>query len=185
MVVRAAVVLGSLLAVTPVLAEPMNADAARRFVAGKLFSFTCFEGSSGTGRIFNDGSVAGVVRMRVPARCVSCACRPERFTPRATRSARVKGAFSIPASTSKTSERSFAARLGLRLCLLRFHPWAARNDRLGRAVAGRQVADADAAFDPPARRASTRPRPEHRERPAAPSAPVAAAPTTPVTAPAA
>ena len=64
MFVRAAVVLGSLLAVTPVLAETLNADAARRFVAGKLFSFTCFEGSTGTGRIFNDGSVAGVVRMR-------------------------------------------------------------------------------------------------------------------------
>ena len=61
---RAAVVLVSLFAVTPVLAEPMNADAARKFVAGKLFSFTCFEGSTGTGRIFNDGSVAGVVRLR-------------------------------------------------------------------------------------------------------------------------
>jgi len=64
MVLRAAVVLGSLLAATPVLAESMNADAARRFVAGKLFSFNCFEGSTGSGRIFNDGSVAGVVRMR-------------------------------------------------------------------------------------------------------------------------
>jgi hypothetical protein len=41
----------------------MNAETARRFVAGKLFAFTCFEGSTGTGRIFNDGSVAGVVRM--------------------------------------------------------------------------------------------------------------------------
>ena len=55
MVLRAAVVFGSLLAVTPVLAEPLNADAARRFVAGKLFSFTCFEGSTGSGRIFKDG----------------------------------------------------------------------------------------------------------------------------------
>src|SRR3954452_20907049 len=64
MFLRAAVALGGLLAVTPVLAEPMNADAARRFVAGKLFAFNCFEGSTGTGRIFNDGSVAGVVRMR-------------------------------------------------------------------------------------------------------------------------
>src|SRR5688572_26691277 len=62
MVLRAVVALGSLLAATPALAEPLNAEAARRFVAGKLFAFTCFEGSSGTGRIFNDGSVAGVMR---------------------------------------------------------------------------------------------------------------------------
>ena len=61
MVLRAAVALAGLLAVAPVRShEPMNAEAARRFVAGKLFSFTCFEGSTGTGRIFNDGSVAGV-----------------------------------------------------------------------------------------------------------------------------
>lgn len=64
MVLRAGVVFASLLAATPVFAETMNADAARKFVAGKLFQFTCFEGSTGTGRIFNDGSVAGVVRMR-------------------------------------------------------------------------------------------------------------------------
>ena len=47
MVLRAAVALVSLLAVAPALAEPMNAEAARRFVAGKLFAFTCFEGSTG------------------------------------------------------------------------------------------------------------------------------------------
>src|ERR1051325_1838132 len=50
--------------VTPASAESMKAEFARRFVAGKLFSFTCFEGSTGTGRIFNDGSVAGVMKMR-------------------------------------------------------------------------------------------------------------------------
>ena len=64
MVLRAAVALGSLLAVTPVLAEPMNAEAARRFVAGKLFSFTCFEGTAGAGRIQADGSIAGIIRFQ-------------------------------------------------------------------------------------------------------------------------
>ncbi len=64
MVLRAAVALAGLLAVAPAFAEPMNAETARRFVAGKLFAFTCFEGSTGTGRIFNDGSVAGVMRMK-------------------------------------------------------------------------------------------------------------------------
>ena len=39
------------------LAEPMNAEAARRFVAGKLFAYNCFDGTRGPGRIYSDGSV--------------------------------------------------------------------------------------------------------------------------------
>jgi len=46
------------------LAEPMNASEARRFVIGKLFSYTCFEGTRGAGRIFSDGSVAGSIQLR-------------------------------------------------------------------------------------------------------------------------
>src|ERR1051325_8378425 len=64
MLLRAAVALTGLLAVAPAFAEPMNAEFARRFVAGKLFSFTCFEGSTGTGRIFNDGSAPGGMKAR-------------------------------------------------------------------------------------------------------------------------
>ena len=45
MVLRTAVALAALVAAGPALADPMNADAARRFVVGKLFSFTCFEGT--------------------------------------------------------------------------------------------------------------------------------------------
>ena len=61
------------IAALPAIAGEMKAEEARRFVIGKLFSFTCFEGSSGAGRIFNDGSVAGVVRFQGsgPARYVS------------------------------------------------------------------------------------------------------------------
>jgi hypothetical protein len=63
MFVRAAAVLTAMTFAAPALAEPLSAEAARHFVAGKLFSFSCFEGTTGTGRIFADGSVAGVVRM--------------------------------------------------------------------------------------------------------------------------
>jgi hypothetical protein len=63
MFVRAAAVLTAMTFAAPAFAEPLNAEAARHFVAGKLFSFTCFEGTTGSGRIFADGSVAGVVRM--------------------------------------------------------------------------------------------------------------------------
>ena len=49
-------------AAVPAVAGQMRADEARRFVVGKLFSFGCFEGTSGEGRVNADGSVAGVVR---------------------------------------------------------------------------------------------------------------------------
>ena len=40
----------------------MNADEARRFVAGKVFAFTCFDGTRGAGRILDDGGAAGAVQ---------------------------------------------------------------------------------------------------------------------------
>ena len=52
------------LAAGPSRAEPMNADAARRFVLGKLFAFTCYDGSRGAGRIYGDGSVIGTVQFQ-------------------------------------------------------------------------------------------------------------------------
>ena len=45
-------------------AEPMNAEMARRFVIGKMFSYTCFDGTHGTGRVFSDGSVVGTIQLR-------------------------------------------------------------------------------------------------------------------------
>jgi len=48
----------------PACAESMNAQEARRFVIGKLFSYTCFEGTRGAGRIYSDGSVAGTIQLR-------------------------------------------------------------------------------------------------------------------------
>jgi len=64
MIARFAIVVVTLLAAFPALAEPMNAEAARRFVAGKLFAFNCFDGSRGTGRIYGDGSVIGTIQSR-------------------------------------------------------------------------------------------------------------------------
>ena len=42
----------------------MNADEARRFVIGKMFSYTCFEGTRGQGRVHSDGSVVGSIQFR-------------------------------------------------------------------------------------------------------------------------
>jgi hypothetical protein len=49
---------------TPSNAQTMNATEARSFVVGKLFSFNCFEGTKGAGRIHADGSVAGTIQFR-------------------------------------------------------------------------------------------------------------------------
>ncbi len=44
-------------------AEGLTAKQARAFVAGKLFSYECFDGTTGVGRINNDGSAAGTIRI--------------------------------------------------------------------------------------------------------------------------
>ncbi len=64
MIARFAIVVVALLASGPLLAETMSAEAARRFVSGKLFAFNCFDGSRGAGRIYGDGSVIGTIQFR-------------------------------------------------------------------------------------------------------------------------
>jgi hypothetical protein len=73
MVNRLATVVLVLLASGSACAESLNPDAARRFVAGKLFAFHCFDGSRGAGRIYGDGSVMGTIQFRGagPERTVS------------------------------------------------------------------------------------------------------------------
>jgi hypothetical protein len=61
---RLAIMVAALVAAVPVSAQTMNADAARRFVVGKLFAFNCFDGSRGVGRIYGDGSVIGTMQYR-------------------------------------------------------------------------------------------------------------------------
>ncbi len=61
----ARLVLGTITAgaiITPALAGMMTAEEARRFVAGKVFSFTCFDGTRGAGRILDDMGAAGAVQ---------------------------------------------------------------------------------------------------------------------------
>jgi hypothetical protein len=62
-VIGAALSLG-ILGVGRAAAEDLGPEQARAFVVGKVFSYTCFEGTSGVGRIFPDGSVVGTIRIR-------------------------------------------------------------------------------------------------------------------------
>jgi hypothetical protein len=53
-----------LLAAVPAAAGEMSAEEARRFVIGKIFSYTCFEGTRGQGRVNADGSVTGSIQFQ-------------------------------------------------------------------------------------------------------------------------
>ncbi len=182
MLVRIAVALSAVVFAAPALAEPLSAEAARRFVAGKQFSFTCFEGTVGSGRIFGDGSVAGMLRMqgsgpvrfmRLPAGTL--------FAKGETVCSHVKGAFFNPCfNLNKTSEKSFRGAVsGFGFAYCDFTHGRGRemiasvgpspDDKLPMPRSIRRATRSHA--HPPVSSAAT----------AAPSAPVAA-PTTPVTA---
>ncbi len=182
MLVRIAVALSAVVFAAPALAEPLSAEAARRFVAGKQFSFACFEGTVGSGRIFGDGSVAGMLRMqgsgpvrfmRLPAGTL--------FAKGETVCSHVKGAFFNPCfNLNKTSEKSFRGAVsGFGFAYCDFTHGRGRemiasvgpspDDKLPMPRSIRRATKSHA--HPPVSSAAT----------ATPSAPVAA-PTTPVTA---
>ena len=58
----ALVVAATLVGAIPAKAEELRATEARQFIAGKHFSYSCFDGTNGNGRIYADGSVAGYVQ---------------------------------------------------------------------------------------------------------------------------
>jgi hypothetical protein len=61
----ARLVLGTVVAgamAAPALAGSMSAEEAKRFVAGKVFAFTCFDGTRGAGRILDDMGAAGSIQ---------------------------------------------------------------------------------------------------------------------------
>jgi hypothetical protein len=61
---REVTVVVGLLAAVPAVAGEMSAEEARRFVVGKMFNYTCFEGTRGQGRVFSDGSVVGSIQFQ-------------------------------------------------------------------------------------------------------------------------
>jgi hypothetical protein len=65
MVTRLAMVVLVLLAAGSACAESLGPDAARRFVAGKLFVFNCFDGSRGAVLVllrYNAAALSGASR---------------------------------------------------------------------------------------------------------------------------
>ena len=88
--VRSLALLAGLMAVAPAFAGEMTVDEARHFVVGKVFYYTCFEGTRGKGRVFADGSVVGSVQFQ--------GAGPMRFA-------------ALPAGTLRTTSNSVCASL--------------------------------------------------------------------------
>jgi hypothetical protein len=171
MVLRTAVVLATLAAAGPALAEPLNADAARRFVVGKTFAFTCFEGTAGTGRIFSDGSVAGVVKIQGTGPTRFMHLPPGTlFTKGETVCSSMKGAVFNPCfNLSRTSDKSFrGAILGFGFMYCDF----TRGGREMRTASTGETADPNATTTPRRSIRHGRPRNETAATPAVSSVPV-------------
>jgi hypothetical protein len=64
MFMRVAFVCTCVLWVSSAAAEELGPDQARAFIVDKLFEYSCFDGTTGRGRIFPDGSVVGTIQVR-------------------------------------------------------------------------------------------------------------------------
>jgi hypothetical protein len=109
MVTRHAVAFLTLLSFSPALAENLDAEAARQFIVGKLFAFTCGDGSRGAARVYDDGSVIGTVQFHgsEQPRPIWLPTETLKFTGEAVCASlnRTELCFGL----SKTSEQSFRA----------------------------------------------------------------------------
>jgi hypothetical protein len=138
----ARLVLGALTAgavIAPAFAgQILNGEEARRFVAGKVFAFTCFDGTRGAGRILDDGGAAGAVQfsgsgpvrhMRLPGNTLQV--RGEAVC------ASIKGIPFEPCfNLDKKDERNFRGSVsGMGFAYCDFHHQGAAQMLMARAVA--------------------------------------------------
>ena len=124
--------------IMPALAGMMTAEEARRFVAGKVFAFTCFDGTRGAGRILDDMGVSGAVqfsgsgpfrRVRLPGNTLQirgqAVCASLRGLP-----------FEPCFNLEKKDERSFRGSVsGMSFAYCDFHHQGAAQMLMARAVA--------------------------------------------------
>jgi hypothetical protein len=138
----ARLVLGALTAgavIAPAFAgQILNGEEARRFVAGKVFAFTCFDGTRGAGRVLDDGGAAGAVQfsgsgpvrhMRLPGNTLQV--RGEAVC------ASIKGIPFEPCfNLDKKDERNFRGSVsGMGFAYCDFHHPGAAQMLMARAVA--------------------------------------------------
>jgi len=117
-ILRVAILLASLLATVPAITAPataqsMSAEAAQRFATGKLFSFSCIEGSRGLGQIHSDGSANGTIQISGSGPVRSFGLPPGTFKVKGDAvCATLKGLSFEPCfNLDRTGEQSFRASL--------------------------------------------------------------------------
>ncbi len=137
----ARIVLGAVTAaaaVVPAVAGSMNADEARRFVAGKVFAFTCFDGTRGAGRILDDLGAAGAVQFSGsgPVRHIRLPGNTLQIRGQSV-CASIKGIPFEPCfNIEKTDDRSFRGSVsGMGFAYCDFHHQGGNQMLMARAVA--------------------------------------------------
>jgi hypothetical protein len=124
--------------IAPALAGMMTAEEARKFVSGKVFAFTCFDGTRGAGRILDDMGAAGAVqfsgsgpirRIRLPGNTLQirgqAVCASLRGLP-----------FEPCFNLDKTDEASFRGSVsGMSFAYCDFHHQGGTQMLMARAVA--------------------------------------------------
>ena len=122
----------------PALAGMMNADEARRFVSGKVFAFTCFDGTRGAGRVLDDLSAAGSIQFsgQGPIRRVRLPGNTLQIRGQAV-CASIKGLPFEPCfNLDKRDDRSFRGSVsGMGFAYCDFHHQGAAQMLMARAVA--------------------------------------------------
>ena len=122
---RVIAVVAGMASALPAMGGEMTASEARRFVAGNLFSYACFDGTRGLARVHPDGSVDGSIQPKGTG--------PTRYGTMPAATLRVEGervCASLPNSIIQPCFllgahqcREFPRLgIGIKLRLLRFHP---------------------------------------------------------------
>ena len=111
MITRVAILMASLLASAPAVAQSMSAEAAQRFVSGKQFTFSCIEGTRGLGQIYGDGSATGTIQVSGSGPVRSFGLPPGTFKAKGEAlCATLKGLSFEPCfNLNRTGEQSFRA----------------------------------------------------------------------------
>src|SRR5881275_3593580 len=124
--------------IAPAIAGMMSADEARKFVAGKVFAFSCFDGTRGAGRILDDMGAAGAVQFSGagPVRHIRLPGNTLQIRGQAV-CASIKGIPFEPCfNLDKQDERSFRGSVsGMGFAYCDFHHQGAAQMLMARAVA--------------------------------------------------
>ena len=119
MFMRVALVSTCVLWVSFAAAEELGPDQARAFIVDKLFEYSCFDGTTGRGRIFPDGSVVGTIQGREQSQARFADCPPGTIRVDGAAICAHLGGLPICFTVQKIDQRSFrgsVAGLGFAYC---------------------------------------------------------------------